>query len=41
MPTGALAAMLRGATVGGQNPMDTRRAAQKGLARRLAASRRR
>jgi hypothetical protein len=41
MPTGALAAMLRGATAQGQNPQDVKRAAQKGLARRLAASRRR
>jgi hypothetical protein len=41
MPTGGLAALLRGATAAGQNPMDARRAAQKGLAARLRAARRR
>jgi hypothetical protein len=44
-PGGSLAAMLRGATAQGRNPMDVKRAAQKGygkgLARRLAAARRR
>lgn len=41
MPAGALAAMLRGATAGGQNPMDVRRRAQKGLAARLRAAHKR
>lgn len=44
-PGGSLAAMLRGATAQGQNPMDAKRRAQKGygkgLARRLASARRR
>ena len=44
-PGGSLAAMLRGATAQGGNPMNVKRAGQKGygkgLARRLAAQRRR
>lgn len=44
-PGSSLAAMLRGATAQGVNPMDAKRKAQKGygkgLARRLAAQRRR
>lgn len=42
-PGGSLAAMLRGASAQGQNPMDAKRRAQKGygkgLARRLSGAR--